>query len=120
MTEPSEHPGKAVGDPESYREALDGWMRRQHPELEALRVHDVDMPKSTGFSNETVFFSTSWGESGDTNSRRWVARIEPADGGIFPTQTPATANVESSSSARVNDVSARSPSPDFIAERPSI
>ena len=52
-------PAKAVRDPESYREALDGWMRQQLPEADGLRVPDVDMPRATGFSNETVFFSAS-------------------------------------------------------------
>jgi aminoglycoside phosphotransferase (APT) family kinase protein len=91
MSESSEHPGKAVRDPETYRQALDAWMCRQHPELEGLHVHDVDMPRATGFSNETVFFSASWSGNRATSSRRYVARIEPEDGGIFPIQTPATA-----------------------------
>jgi aminoglycoside phosphotransferase (APT) family kinase protein len=82
-------PEKAVADPETYREALDGWMQQQMPNTEALHVHDVDMPTATGFSNETVFFSTSWNESGQKQTRKYVARIEPKDGGLFPIQTPA-------------------------------
>jgi len=54
-------------------------------------VHDLEMPSATGFSNETVFFSASWGEKGAERSQRYVARIEPEDGAIFPTQTPAAA-----------------------------
>lgn len=82
-------PAKAVQDPEVYRESLDGWMKRLHPEREALQVHDVDMPRSTGFSNETVFFSATAKESGEQTTRRYVARIEPPDGGLFPVQTDA-------------------------------
>ena len=54
-----EPPQKAVADPETYREALDAWMKTQWTDATDLRVHDVDMPRSTGFSNETVFFSTT-------------------------------------------------------------
>ncbi len=80
---------KAVRDPESFRDALDAWMKKQRPETPDLRVHDVDMPHATGFSNETVFFSASWSSDGASQSERLVARIEPRDGGIFPIQTPA-------------------------------
>lgn len=80
---------KAVADPESYREALDGWMQKHMPEAEKLLVHDVDMPTATGFSNETVFFSASWQYKGQAHTRKYVARIEPKDGGLFPIQTPA-------------------------------
>ena len=47
------------------------------------------MPRSTGFSNETVFFSASWRDGGRETSERYVARIEPRDGGLFPVPTPA-------------------------------
>ena len=79
---------KAVRDPESFRDALEAWMKKQRPEAPDLRVHDVDMPRATGFSNETVFFSASWNKNGTSQSERYVARIEPRDGGIFPVQTP--------------------------------
>lgn len=82
-------PQKAVRDPESFREALEAWMRKQRTDLQDLRVVDVDMPRSTGFSNETVFFTASWKEDGKDASERYVARIEPRDGAIFPIQTPA-------------------------------
>ena len=80
-------PTKAVADPESYRDALDRWMKSRLPQATALRVHDVDMPRATGFSNETVFFRASWREAGVDRTQRFVARIEPPDGGLFPIQT---------------------------------
>jgi aminoglycoside phosphotransferase (APT) family kinase protein len=89
MSEVSEAPQKAVADPETYRESLDAWMTAKMPIAENVRVHDVDMPRSTGFSNETVFFSTTATEGGSLTTRKWVARIEPPDGGIFPEQTEA-------------------------------
>lgn len=90
MSKSTEESREAARDPESYRQGMEAWMRRQLPELENLEVHDFEMP-AAGFSNETVFFSVSWSENNATNSRRYVARIETADGGIFPVQTPATA-----------------------------
>ncbi len=89
MSEANQPPAKPVQDPESYREPLDTWMTAQQPEVEGLRVHDVDMPRATGFSNETVFFSATGNEAGRQTTRRYVARIEPRDGGLFPIQTQA-------------------------------
>jgi len=86
-----EPPQKAVADPETYRAALDAWMTARMPEADGVRVHDVDMPRATGFSNETVFFSTTAKTLGSETTRKWVARIEPSDGGIFPEQTDACA-----------------------------
>lgn len=89
MSDADEAPTKAVQDPETYRESLDAWMESQQPEVEGIRVHDVDMPRATGFSNETVFFSATGKEAGRETTRRYVARIEPPDGGLFPIQTQA-------------------------------
>ena len=83
-----EPPQKAVADPETYREALDAWMKTQWTDATDLRVHDVDMPRSTGFSNGTVFFSTTATGADGLETRTWVARIEPPDGGLFPIQKP--------------------------------
>lgn len=82
-------PAKAVADPETYREALDRWMQGRMARAEGLHVREVDMPRATGFSNETVFFRASWREDGAARSQRFVARIEPPDGGLFPEQTGA-------------------------------
>lgn len=89
MADADEPPHKAVADPETYRESLDVWMHGQMADASDLRVHSVDMPRATGFSNETVFFSTTASEGGRPQTRKWVARIEPPDGGLFPEQTAA-------------------------------
>ena len=86
-------PHKTVRDPESFRDALEAWMRRQRPDATGLRVGDVDMPRATGFSNETVFFTASYREGGEARSERLVARIEPRDLGIFPVQTSPESDV---------------------------
>ena len=92
MSEAEVHPGKPVRDPASYQLALQTWMRGQRPGAHALEVVDVDMPQATGFSNETVFFSARWREEGRDRTQRYVARIEPEGGGLFPVQTPACRN----------------------------
>lgn len=86
-------PAKTVRNPAAYQQALDAWMKRTLPGAQGLRVHDVDMPRGTGFSNETAFFSATWeeglaGGGARQHSRRYVARIEPEGGGIFPAQNP--------------------------------
>jgi len=86
-------PEKAVRDPESFREALEAWSRRQRPDAKDLRVHDVDMPRATGFSNETVFFSATYVEGGTERTERLVARIEPRDLGLFPVQTSPACDI---------------------------
>ncbi len=86
MADENAPPGKAVRDPKTYEKNLDAWMRKSHPDRDGLQVHDVDMPTATGFSNETVFYSATWSESGGDRTERYVARIEPPDGGIFPVQ----------------------------------
>lgn len=64
-------------------------MRRQRPDAAELRIVRLDMPKATGFSNETVFFDVAARDAGAEAVRRYVARIEQEDGPLFPVQTPA-------------------------------
>ncbi|MDG2306903.1 MAG: phosphotransferase family protein [Candidatus Binatia bacterium] len=80
-------PGKSVGEPDRHRASLEGWMQRNKPDVTDLRIPEMEMPASTGFSNETVVFEATWKEGGAAVSQRFVARIEQADGGLFPDQT---------------------------------
>lgn len=82
-------PGKTQGDPQRHRQRIEAWMRRQLPDAEDLRVVRLDMPRATGFSNETVFFDAATREAGREVVRRYVARVEQEDGPLFPVQTPA-------------------------------
>jgi aminoglycoside phosphotransferase (APT) family kinase protein len=82
-------PGKTQEDPERHRQKLEAWMRRQRPEAAELRVVRVDMPRATGFSNETVFFDVATRDRGNAVVQRYVARVEQEDGPLFPLQTPA-------------------------------
>ena len=78
-------------DRSHYRAALEQWMRRAFPSREGLAVADIEVPVSTGFSNETVILDAAWTEDGSDRRERYAVRIEPADGGMFPPQTPQCA-----------------------------
>jgi aminoglycoside phosphotransferase (APT) family kinase protein len=74
-------------DRSAYVEALRSWFARQHPEASEVKVGDIDIPAATGFSNETVFFDVDWSEDGQARHERFVGRIEPPTGALFPAQT---------------------------------
>ena len=75
-------------DRSHYQAALEGWLQRAFPDRESLTVADIEIPVATGFSNETVLLDAAWRTGGETCESRYVVRIEPADGGMFPPQTP--------------------------------
>ncbi len=78
-----------------YGPALEKWFASQRVGATDVRVDGIDIPASTGFSNETVFFDVEWKEGGAPHRERFVARIEPPTGAIFPAQTPqCTVSVE--------------------------
>jgi aminoglycoside phosphotransferase (APT) family kinase protein len=74
-------------DRSAYGEALRTWLARQRPEAKDVEVGDIDIPSATGFSNETVFFDAGWTEGGEVHRARYVGRIEPPTGALFPAQT---------------------------------
>ena len=74
-------------DRSHYGPALEQWITSRNPNRADARVTNIDIPVSTGFSNETVFFDASWSEGGTERSDRFVARIEPAGGALFPAQS---------------------------------
>ena len=75
-------------DRSHYRDALQRWLRQALPGRGDLAVVDIEVPASTGFSNETVILDAAWTENGADRRERYAVRIEPADGGMFPAQTP--------------------------------
>lgn len=86
---PSELAGtpKFHTDRSHYRPALEQWISRRCPDRTDVTVTNIDIPVSTGFSNETVFFDASWSQDRTKCSERLVARIEPAGGALFPAQS---------------------------------
>lgn len=78
-------------DRSGYAAALERWFAVQRPGAADVRVGGIDIPSATGFSNETVFFDVTWTEAGQSRHERFVARIEPPTGALFPAQTAACA-----------------------------
>ena len=74
-------------DRSHYGPALEQWITRRYPNRTGATVTNIDIPVSTGFSNETVFFDASWSEDRTECSDRFVARIEPTGGALFPAQS---------------------------------
>ena len=93
MSEPQEPSEELSGAPKfhtdrgHYGPALEQWFVGRYPDRNDVSVTDIDIPVSTGFSNETVFFEVAWTEGGALRGEKLVARIEPADGALFPAQT---------------------------------
>ena len=75
-------------DRSQYSKGLVQWFTAAHPDHSNIIVNDNDIPVATGFSNETVFFEISSQTNEKSHNGRYVARIEPEDGGMFPIQTP--------------------------------
>lgn len=59
--------------------ALESCLRARLPEAATATVSDVEVPHTSGMSNETVIFTAEW----DGATRRLVARVSPVDGGIY-------------------------------------
>jgi aminoglycoside phosphotransferase (APT) family kinase protein len=55
--------------------------------LERVVVDQVMIPRSTGWSNETVLFDAAWAERGTLERHQLVARIAPRDHRVFVDQT---------------------------------
>ncbi len=73
-------------DQEGYEIALKNYLSREKPEASNLKIVELDIPVATGFSNETIIFTAQWEEEGKDRTEKFVGRIEPKDGGMFPVQ----------------------------------
>ena len=78
-------------DRSGYASALQTWFQRQRPDATGVEVGKIDIPSATGFSNETIFFDVDWTDADGAHHERFVGRIEPGSGALFPVQTPACA-----------------------------
>jgi aminoglycoside phosphotransferase (APT) family kinase protein len=74
-------------DRSGYAAALTRWFAERREGASDVRVSGIDIPSATGFSNETVFFDVDWREGAQEHHERFVARIEPPTGALFPAQT---------------------------------
>jgi len=80
---------KFTTDRSHYGPALERWFGNRFPDWEDLTISDIDIPVATGFSNETVFCTVSATVDGTRADHRFVVRIEPTGGALFPIQTEA-------------------------------
>ena len=84
------HAPKTTVDRSSYAPALTRWFEQRDDGRRDIEVSGVDIPMATGFSNETAFFELDWSDDAGHHHQRYVARIEPGTGPLFPPQTEHT------------------------------
>lgn len=70
-------------DPEATRKTLVDWLGRKLPEARDIEVTALEIPQSSGFSNETFLFDATWREAG-AQQARLVLRAQPQEYGLFP------------------------------------
>jgi aminoglycoside phosphotransferase (APT) family kinase protein len=63
---------------------LAGWLQRQMPGAQQLRVENLSYPQGAGRSHETILFDVHWIEGGGVKSRSCVVRIKPGRYTVFP------------------------------------
>lgn len=71
-------------DPTAIGDALEKWLPAILDTAGAVRVSGLHIPSASGMSSETVLFDCAWTDDGEPHQRSLVARIPPADGGLFP------------------------------------
>jgi aminoglycoside phosphotransferase (APT) family kinase protein len=71
-------------DPEQTRAALTAWLQGKLPDATEVRITDLVVPQSSGFSNETFLFDAEWNEGGAPTSARLVLRSQPQVYALFP------------------------------------
>jgi aminoglycoside phosphotransferase (APT) family kinase protein len=71
-------------DPALAAERLATTIERRIEGARDVRVTGVEVPKSTGMSNETVLFDAAWTQDGEPRSERLAARVQPSGPAVFP------------------------------------
>jgi aminoglycoside phosphotransferase (APT) family kinase protein len=64
-------------DLEHTRQALEQWLGRRRPDVDAVRVTDLVIPATNGMSSETLLFDAVWTEEGTVRVEPLVARVAP-------------------------------------------
>src|SRR5437867_8785042 len=70
--------------PHEVRAALEPWMARQMPDADKVRVLDVVIPQSSGFSNETFLVDAAWTDGDGDHDVELVVRSQSASNVLFP------------------------------------
>ena len=71
-------------DPNDVKGALEPWMARRLPDAEKVRIVDVVIPQSSGFSNETFLVDASWTDDDGDHEVELVVRSQSAGNVLFP------------------------------------
>lgn len=71
-------------DPDATRHVLVDWLGRQLPGARDLTIPRLEIPQSSGFSNETFLFEATWREGASERSGEFVLRAQPRSYALFP------------------------------------
>ena len=74
--------------PDELRAALEPWMARQLPDASDVRVTDVVIPQSSGFSNETFLVDAAWKDGTGDQQVELVLRSQAQGHQVFPEPDP--------------------------------
>ena len=70
-------------DPATVGECLSAWLPGALPGVTDVTVTGVQVSRSTGMSSESILLDAEWSAGGRRERRGLVARVAPADGGLF-------------------------------------
>ena len=71
-------------DPTEVQAALSPWMAGQMPDARDVRVIDVVIPQSSGFSNETFLVDAAWSDDDGDHEVELVVRSQAPGNVLFP------------------------------------
>jgi aminoglycoside phosphotransferase (APT) family kinase protein len=71
-------------DPDEAANQLAGWLAGRIEGADDVRVLNVEVPASSGLSNETILFDAVWRDNDGDRRRRLVARVEPTGPSVHP------------------------------------
>ena len=72
-------------DPAQVKVVLETWLGEHMPEARDVEITDLNVPQSSGFSNETFLLDAQWVEGdGTPTEARLVLRSQPALHHLFP------------------------------------
>jgi aminoglycoside phosphotransferase (APT) family kinase protein len=69
-------------DPQETRAGLARWLGAR-PGISDVRISELTMPHTTGFSHETLMFTADWTREEVAQTERLVARVEPSQHTVF-------------------------------------
>jgi aminoglycoside phosphotransferase (APT) family kinase protein len=71
-------------DPGKLASTLADWLRVRLEDAHNVQVSNLELPKSSGMSTETVLLDFNWDSANGSNNRQVVVRIAPTGEALFP------------------------------------